>query len=257
LSAFKEGPYLILVCICAWWNDQEWYSRKWSKVRLEKVWLKSVALCLTGILSMLIVLKVARRPVRPLEQSQPTAFNNIFHWFFFEFVFCAAARLSGARCQVPGYGKGHAHKASPPSPHFTWHFKFTIYIKWRNANAKTTTVVKWNCSQFSRGSASNYAKELLCFSYGNRFGSGSESGSASRSKKIAAAVVHGILLKTNFVYVKYINYVFKWMLWFCFVFFYLSSVVKDKCLQHNTAIFPLRRVRANKGRLCSGGVTTI
>jgi len=101
---------------------------------------------------------------------------------------------------------------------------------------KTTTVVKWNCSQFSRGSASNYAKELHGLGYVNGFCLGFGYGFGYSSKDITAAVVPGIQLKTNFVYVKYINYIFKWELWFCFVFFYLSSLVKAKCRQHSTAI---------------------
>lgn len=75
------------------------------------------------------------RPVRPFAQSEPTAFNNIFHWFFLFVFVCVfsrlllAARLSGACCQVLGYSRGHAHKESPPTTsilHDILNLRFTL-----------------------------------------------------------------------------------------------------------------------------------
>lgn len=128
-----------------------------------------------------------------------------FRFFFYICIFIFFACLSGARCQVPGYSSGHAHKASPPTAfrqHFTWHFKFTIYIKWRNASAKTTTVVKWNCSALS---PERLRKRIGLLS---GLGPGPGLGPGSKAPRLSSE----IRLKTNFVYVKYINYVFKWLL---------------------------------------------
>lgn len=106
--------------------------------------------------------------VLPLEQSESTAFNNIFRCVptpptlalfspLLSFgVFC---RLSGGpgsfECWLP-----RPFRPSPVDQHFTWHFKFTIYIKWRNARA-TTGPTGWEGKKTLKWRRNKYNEWLL------------------------------------------------------------------------------------------------